>query len=268
MLRLTELVGTPVTWGREAGATATTGRLADLVVRLGPRSRGSDGEPATDANEWPDATESVERLIVRHHGAESFVDWSSVDPSSFGADEIRLTQAPDDAPGTGLAARELLLVRDVLDTQIVDVVGHRVNRVGDVLLDAYDHHLRAVAVEVGASSVLRRLGLSRRRSQPVAIDWQDLHLTSDRGHTVQLATTTAAVHRLDAVELAELVARLPSDDAVEVLATVPPERAHAALEVSHPHVRDRLRRIMATREPAPARWHRLRGWDRHRGPRR
>jgi hypothetical protein len=256
MLRLTELIGTPVTWDDPGTADSPRASLADLVVRLGPGPH------------VPAATQSVERLLVRHRRGCTLVAWTAVDPATMGAARIRLTSAPGETGIEGLAADELLLVRDVLDTQIVDVVGHRVNRVGDVLLDRYDHHLRAVAVEVGASSVLRRLGLGRGAARPDAIDWQDLHLTSDRGHTVQLATTTAALHRLDPVELAELVARLPSDDAVEVLAAVPPERADAALEVSHPHVRRRLERIMATPEPAPARWHRLRGWDRHRGPRR
>ena len=71
---------------------------------------------------------------------------------------------------------------------------------------------------------------------------------------------------LDAGQLADLVSRLPSQDAVEILATVPAERAGRALALSHPHVRSRFQRLSTTDLPAPPRWSRLRGWDRHRGP--
>ena len=46
---------------------------------------------------------------------------------------------------------EILLVRDVLDTQIVDVVGQRLARVADVLLARRpDAALEPVGVEVGS----------------------------------------------------------------------------------------------------------------------
>ena len=59
---------------------------------------------------------------------------------------------------------ELLLVRDVLDTQIIDVVGHRVSRVSDVVIThRADGRLEVVAVEVGSAAVFRRLGLRAAR---------------------------------------------------------------------------------------------------------
>jgi sporulation protein YlmC with PRC-barrel domain len=267
MLRLTELIGSPVSLPTGSGAA----KLVDLTIRLGAVG----GDPA--------ASRLVERLLVRDGHGSTLLDWAAIDSTTVGSEVIRVRpEAAGETPGAqlhppgrrdldeaaiaDLASDELLLVRDVLDTQIVDVVGHRVNRVGDVVLEPYDHHLQAIAVEVGSSAVLRRLGFGRRPPKETAIDWQDLHLTSDRGHTVQLATTSSAVHRLDALELAELLTRLHSDKAAEILRTVPPERAEAALRASHPRVRSRLHRIIRTDEPAPARWHRLRGWDRHRGP--
>jgi len=118
--------------------------------------------------------------------------------------------------------------------------------------------------------LLRRLGLQRLadREREQAVAWEDLHLTSDRGHLVQCGTEAALLHRLDAEQLAELLARVPSADAVEILDTVHPERAERALALSHPHVRSRLVRLRSTHEPAPPRWQRLRGWNRHRGPTR
>jgi len=66
--------------------------------------------------------------------------------------------------------------------------------------------LEVAAVDVGAGSLLRRLGLRRLgdRIKPFIVDWTELHLTSHRGHTVQLATAPTAIHRLDASELPHL----------------------------------------------------------------
>lgn len=53
----------------------------------------------------------------------------------------------------------LLLGRDVLDTQVFDIAGKRLARVGDVRLEEDQGTLRAVGVEVGVGAVMRRLGL-------------------------------------------------------------------------------------------------------------
>jgi sporulation protein YlmC with PRC-barrel domain len=251
MLRLSDLIRSDVV----SSSDQRWGRLADVSVHL-DRPGGA----------------TVDRLFIRHRGVHLVTSCGEIDLATLATGTIRLLT--DESPRAAdhdrrpLAEDELLLRRDVLDTQIIDVKGSRVSRVGDVLLAVTDRRVTAVAVEVGGGSLIRRLGLRRladaRREQ--AVDWQDLHLTSDRGHLVQCRTTAALVHRLDAEQLAELVARLPSQHAVEILATVPPERAGRALELSHPHVRSRFQRLRTTDLPAPPRWSRLRGWDRHRGP--
>ena len=123
---------------------------------------------------------------------------------------------------------EILLVRDVLDTQIVDVVGQRLARVADVVLT----RTRRRPARTG-----RRRGRLRRRCYGdwacadwrlaparTCVAWTDLHLTSERGHAVQLATPRSAVHHLDAAGLAALVSRLDIESATEVLAATGPAR--------------------------------------------
>jgi len=171
-------------------------------------------------------------------------------------DERELTLAVDRA---GLSAytsprdpslehHELLLARDVLDTQVVDLAGHHLSRVSDVLMVVGLHgQLEVAAVDVGAGSLLRRMGLRRLgdRFAPVAVDWADLHLTSRRGHVVQLATATTGMHRLDASALAELLARLSTEKAIDVVRAVHPARSAAALHASHPELQRRLLHVLA-----------------------
>ena len=219
--------------------------------------------------------------------------WSEV--ASFERSGVQLRDAEPIsayAGGFELGDDELLLVRDVLDTQIVDVVGHRLARVSEVLLTRLpDQRLEVAAVDVGMGAVWRRLGLRPlgERLPERAVDWRDLHLTSSRGHVVQLATTAAAVHRLDARGLAEILTRLDVDSATDVLRTVGPERAADAVAATHPDVGGRLmlalgsedagrvldqlpeeaghhyRHVLRSRSPLTRRrFFRLHGWRTHR----
>jgi len=204
------------------------GRLADLTVRL---NRGSESH-------------LVERLVVsRRHAAELVLPWTAV--ANFHSGKVVL--GSDLAAAHQLEPDEILLGRDVLDTQIVDVVGQRLARVADVLLARRpDSRLECLGVEVGFSGVLRRLGLGRLAPAPGedVVAWSDLHLTSDRGHLVQLATARAAVHRLDARGLAALVSRVDTDAAAEILASREPGMAAEVVRASHPDVGERLLRAM------------------------
>jgi hypothetical protein len=255
------------------------GLLRDLTARLGA------GHP------------TVHRLAVgsRRH-VRHLVPWSAVAAFERSGVQLRDLATLDafavDGRTIPLLPDELLLVRDVLDTQVVDVVGHRLARVSDVLLTRLpDGRLELAAVDVGIGAICRRLGL-RRMSEKLperAIDWRDLHLTSDRGHLVQLASTGAAVHRLDARGLAELLTRLDLDSATDVIKAVGPARAAEAVTQAHPTVGGRImlalepghaarvidgmphdsasafRQVLGSRSPTThRRYSRMRGWRQYR----
>ena len=207
------------------------GRLVDLTVRL-------DGGGAGQL---------VARLKVRlPDGRTVLLDWDSV--QNFHPGRVIVAAAPavgDTGDTAGLALDEILLMRDVLDTQIVDVVGQRLARVADVVLArARGGRLELLGVEVGFSGVLRRLGLRRVRSGEDIVVWSDLHLTSERGHAVQLSTPRSAVHRLDARGLAALVSRVDTDSATEILAVKVPGAAADAVRATDPEVGERVLRAM------------------------
>lgn len=56
---------------------------------------------------------------------------------------------------------EISVVRDIMDKQIVDVDGAKVIRVNDLKLAMLDQEVRLIAVDVGISGFLRRLGLEK-----------------------------------------------------------------------------------------------------------
>lgn len=209
------------------------GRLRDVTVHLGPP------HPVVD------------HLLV-HHGRSAFLlAW----PSGAVLTRRRLWLPSDPRPmavavdlaDPALDEDELLLGRDVMDTQVVDLAGHRLSRVSDLLLARRaDGRLEVAAADVGTAGLVRRLGLGPLigRISPTAVDWADLHLTSSRGHTVQLSTGTAGFRRLDDRGLAELLTRLSTEHASDVVRQVAPEHAAAALDKTHPHVGRRLLHAM------------------------
>jgi len=139
--------------GQEVHSTdgIALGRVIDLTVRL-------TAEPVV-----PD----VARVLVQtRKGVGRLIDWDRIAQFEHDRVEFAVTDASSEFPIDGvsaqLAADELLLCRDVLDTQIVDVVGHRLARVADVALArSVDGGLEVLAVEVGFHRVLERLGLRR-----------------------------------------------------------------------------------------------------------
>ena len=232
VLFLSRIIGCEVSVA-EAGPGGVIGRLIDLTVQL-------------DGDHGP---QLVEGLVVGRRGAPpQRLPWSAVARLEAGRPVLaaEVTGLPLDA----LAGNEILLARDVLDTQVVDVAGQRLARVADVVLalagGAGRTGLEVVGVEVGFGAVLRRLGLRRMapaRTEDV-VAWSDLHLTSERGHTVQLAAARSAVHRLDARGLAALVSRVDTDSASEILAVKDPQAAAEVVAEAYPEIGERMLRAM------------------------
>lgn len=221
--RLSERVGTPVLThdGRRLG------RVADLTVRLGPRRP------------------PVHRLLVRAGRSGTYlVDWGDVAESSPTRVVLRSGARPRPVPArqVALAPDELLLARDVLDTQVFDLQGQRLSRVSEVLLSAPEEGPSVLAVDLGTAALLRRIGLGllARGASPTPVAWADLHLTSQRGHQVQLSTEAASFRQLDAHGLAALLARLDTGKGADILDAADAARAAAAVHQSHPQTGRRL----------------------------
>jgi hypothetical protein len=220
MLRLSEHLKQDVV---DSGG-ARQGRLRDLTVRL--------QEP------YP----RVSRLLVGRAAQAMFVPWDLV--ASFERSQVVLSAPRGEIePGVEEPA-DLLLGRDVLDCQIIDVENKRVARVGEVELAREGDDLRCVAVDTGLAPIARRFGLrmlaDRLRTDAVA--WENIHFASGPGHRMQLQGPASSVHRLTPEELMHLVGRLTAERGAEVLEAVPSGRAAGALSAGRPGVAARLLR--------------------------
>jgi len=190
----------------------TTPQLASLSEILDRPLVGAAGEPVgrlvdvvVSAAAMPPRVCAV--IVAPRRGQPVRYSWPDVEIAGGG--DIRLRAGALHQPVLDRDA-ELRLRRDVLDVQIVDLVGRRVTRVGDVALAAGDEGLVAAALEVGAAPIARRLGLRALapRLPSRHLDWRLVHVASPHGHALQVEQAMTELHRVPSSELARLAGRL------------------------------------------------------------
>jgi CBS domain-containing protein len=261
------------------------GRVDDLIVRLGD-------------NEYPPVT----GLLATIAGRQVFVPAESVAEIEHG--HVTLSGAQLDLRPFERRPAEVLLKKDVLDRQLINVDGARLVRSNEIEIARLEGWYRVVGVDVGARGLLRRLvpkGLAGRVETSRFLDWASVepftghvptvrlripHPKLARLHPAQLADLVEAAshregaeiiealdgdpeleadvfeelephhqlefveHRSDA-EVAEILARMESDDAADLVAGLPEERRESVVELL-PHVQRRRVRALLGYDPATA----------------
>jgi CBS domain-containing protein/sporulation protein YlmC with PRC-barrel domain len=201
------------------------GRLVDVVARW------SDGQM------YP----PVSGLVIHVGRREAFVPASAID--RIGHAEVLLRSSRLDLRDVERRSGEVLLAKDVLDHQLVDVEGVQVIRAADLYLAEVIGRIRLVGADVSTATLLRRLGPRRWRPRPTpdrVIDWAAIQTfaepTGEAGAATQvrLKTTNEGLHRLRPGELADLLEDLRRDERQELLAALGPDEAADALEEMRP----------------------------------
>ena len=129
---------------------------------------------------------------------------------------------------------EILLAKDVLDKQLIDVDGKRVVRVNDVQLIGVGNDWRVTGADVSLQGFLRRLmpaGFSINRPVEV-LNWKDVgYLATDTTTAaVQLKSSKDKLSRLHPVEIAQLAESLSPIHRTEIVESLDNETAAETLE--------------------------------------
>jgi magnesium transporter len=224
-LALTELLGLPV---YDAGGQC--GRVRELAVA-----------PQEDRAR-------VAVLIVRTKAGDRVMPFSAVNTINGG---LRIDSQVASWPMADGSEGLFLLVRDLLDQQIIDVHGRKVVRVNDVELfqDAGNRHpvLRVGSVDVGARGAVRRLLkgvmpmtalrtlLRRIPERPIPWEFVDL-IETDPARRVKLKISHERLARLHPADIADIVEDLAPDEREAVFETLAHDVAAEALEEVEPKV--------------------------------
>ena len=214
MLYLSQLVGQPIL-DRAGGRIAS---LKDLIITAGTETYAA-----------------VTGLIARSWTREFFIPWAQV--SRLDAAGAQLSTFKIDLQPFQRREGEALLVRDVLDRQIIDVDDRRIVRANDVEIAEVNGQHRVVGVDVSFQALLRRLaprGLFKPSNRAEVIDWADIEYLASEAPVVRLKVSLDRLAKLHPVEIARLVDSLSYHEGAEVLQSLDDETAADALEEMSP----------------------------------
>jgi CBS domain-containing protein len=136
---------------------------------------------------------------------------------------------------------ETPLAGEILDRQVVDTAGAKLERVNDIHMLGSGRDLRLVHVDVGFRGFFRRLGFLRPtdlatelffsvRFPEGLIPWKSIQpLAVDRGGGLRLAVAGQQLSDIHPAELADIIEDVSHDEAAALLSAVEPEVAAEAV---------------------------------------
>jgi CBS domain-containing protein len=180
------------------------GRVDDLIVRLG-------------GDEYP----PVSGLVATVAGRQVFVPAEEVE--QIGDRCVTLRVGRLDLQHFQRRASEVLLKKDVLDRQLINIDGARLVRANEIELARIDGWFRVVGVDVSLRGLVRRLvprALGRRVSLGTFLDWASVEPFTGHVPTVRLRVPHPKLARLHPAQLADLVEAASHNQGGEIIAAV------------------------------------------------
>jgi CBS domain-containing protein len=200
ILHLSAVVGRPL---RDADGERL-GKVEDLIVRLG----GSGYPPITG-------------FLVSVAGRTSYLGSDRV--SEIAADGVVLRKAKLDLRRFERRPDEVLLKRDLLDRQLINVEGARLVRANEIELALVAGSWRVVGVDTGPRGGLRRLlpkGLGSHIATGEFLDWAGVEPFVGHVPTVRLRVPHPKLAKLHPAQIADLVEAASRREGEEIIQAV------------------------------------------------
>ncbi len=179
------------------------GRVDDVIVRL-------DGE-------YP----VVSGVVSTVAGRQVFVPGDLIGEISHGRVDLR--EAKLDLEPFERRAQEVLLKKDVLDRQLINVDGARLVRANEIEIARIDGWYRVVGVDTGLRGIVRRV-LPRRFAGAIGLgqflDWASVEPFTGHVPTVRLRVPHPKLARLHPAQLADLVEAASHHEGEEIMQAV------------------------------------------------
>jgi len=212
------------------------GKLLDLKVRLG------------------ELFPKVVALAVKKRKSNRIfeLDWQEV--QSLDTSEILLRPgAVEKFRPLEVNPQEILLREELLDKQVVDTLGAKIERVNDIHLLLVNHDLRIVHVDYGIRGILRRLGwlknidfltnwLFAYQFEEKMISWKYIQpLSSDPiKQNLKLNVTSRKMHEIHPSDLADIIEDLDRTSRSSVFRSLDLQTAAQTLEEVDPKLQRKL----------------------------
>jgi len=145
---------------------------------------------------------------------------------------------------------DILVKKDILDKQILDVNGAKVVRVNDLKLGDVDGNICVLGIDVGLNGILRRVDGGRLLqnammllNKPIKeniINWNFLQTIDPDLRNLTLNVARRQLSKLHPSDLAQILTEIPPEQGTEILSSVDEELAGEALHEVSAEVREKL----------------------------
>jgi CBS domain-containing protein/sporulation protein YlmC with PRC-barrel domain len=155
---------------------------------------------------------------------------------------------------------DLLVVRDILDKQIVDANGAKVVRVNDIRLEGYHDNAVLIGVDVGMRGILRRLGIERgsddflkmfKTSLPYnLISWNYIQPLRPKLNAITLTVPRQMLSELHPADIADIISQVSREEGAHLFRDLDIETAAEALCELKPQMQADIINAMDTEKAA------------------
>jgi CBS domain-containing protein/sporulation protein YlmC with PRC-barrel domain len=142
--------------------------------------------------------------------------------------------------------KDLLIVRDIFDKQIVDANGAKVVRVNDVRLEGFNSEAILVGVDVGMRGIMRRMGVERGGEDLMKlfkkhlsynlISWNYIQPLEPKLTKISLTVPRQMVSELHPADIAEIISQVSHKEGATFFKGLDVETAAEALSELQPDV--------------------------------
>ena len=202
------------------------GKLKDIIVGM--------GEP------FP----AITALVVASGKDTYLFPWDIV--NLFNRRVISANVRVDGIKPSTVSSTDILIYRDLLDKQIVDINGAKLVRVNDLELGDVKGKLCLVAADIGLRGLLRRLGLEKRgerffslfkyKLQQKLISWSYVQTVEPKLTRLTLTVSRQKVASLHPADLAEIISEVSQKERTAIFGSLDVDTAAEALHELEPSV--------------------------------
>ncbi|MCX5780272.1 MAG: CBS domain-containing protein, partial [Firmicutes bacterium] len=156
-----------------------------------------------------------------------------------------------------VAADEIFVNRWLMDKQIVDIQGAKVERVNDIQM-RWHHidgkpHLTLMAVDIGLRGIVRRLGLKplALKMHEQLLQWDHFKPLTTRTASLELTVPTEYIADMHPADIADIIQELHPDGQMQLLTSLAHETAAVALAEVDADTRRQLMAEMSAEQTHP-----------------
>jgi len=202
------------------------GKLKDIIV--------GTGEP------FP----AITSLVVTAGKDTYLLPWDMI--NLFNRRVITVNARIDELKPAPVSPTDILIVRDILDKQIVDINGAKLVRVNDLELGDVKGKLCLVAADISLRGLLRRLGVEKGGEKifslfkykllPKLLSWRYVQTIEPKVTRLTLNVSRQKVSSLHPADLAEIISEVSHDERAAIFGSLDVDTAAEALHELEPRV--------------------------------